>query len=900
MAGCEYYIDGSKTPMSENAFKAYLLNGGLETLFGEGFKMSDLSGTPPVDGGKKILEATQDDGIGITHEQTGEIRKEYGLPEYEKEAQTVEQWDAEAKRRIEAGEMPALLKKMKDGEQIGKVEQRMMGKYIAHLEAKVAENSSNENIAKLLEAVHLSDAFGGSEWGRAGVARKGIQLDDKSLGGYFVAEMEALGVDELTDKQKEDIRKEWEAINDARERFEKEKEELNAKINAFRAEQELAAKKPKGKSKKTDADYKKDRQKIVEDIREKLRKARGETTIVPIPYLRDLILISPDVAKMVASYADQGIRKLGDMIDKIHGELAPEIQGITKDDVRDLIAGAYNQKKPTRSELAIAIKDMKDEAALLAKYQKLVNGEDPRTEKALVQRNQQITDLRKQIAEKQKELPVGQKELDAAVKKVNSDIAKLQDRINKGDFENKKKTPLIDDPEIKAKFPYEYRKLIKAKDKYIELENERKLGLLKLQYGKMGKFEKGAKFLGDFASGFFRALQSTADFSAVFRQGLWGVTSRPGIAYKAFIEMFKQARSSARFDRWLYDLKESDAWDTIQRSGLFVADPNDFRLQFKEEAFMSNLAHRVPIIGEPLTLNIGGKDRTLFGLNIIRGSERAYAAFLNKLRVDMFAEFMGAASDNGKTYQNSPELYKAMAKYINDATGRGKGAGVLEQSMPFFSQVFFSPRLMASRITLMTNMFNPAFYAKVPNEVKKRYFLDLIRFLGFGAIVLGLAKYGFGAEVEDEPTSPNFGKIKSGNTTWDIWGGFQQYMRFAATMWQGKKTNMDGTQKKIGPEEYTGRGDAFWKFLRGKSSPTASLVADLGTGKTYIGEKVDYSLFGETKKKEVNISQLIASRMYPLIISDIGGAVKEQGWKGALTVGVPALFGIGVQTYDKK
>jgi len=887
-------------PLSDEEQKEIFdyISGGISEKENTG---QDLTGEPSIEDGAKILEATKDDGIGITHEQTSDIRSEYGLPEYEKEAQTVAQWDAEAKRRIEAGEMPALLNKMREGGIPSEVEQRMMGKYIAHLEANVAENPSNENIAKLLDAVQLSDRVGGSDWGRAGVARKGIQLDDKSLGGYFIQEMEALGVEELTEQQKADIKKEWEAINEARGQLEKEKEEFNAKVNAFRAEQELAAKKPKGKSKKTDADFKKDRQKIVEDIREKLRKARGEATAVPIPYLRELIAISPDVAKMVASYAEQGITKLAEMIDTIHSDLAPEIEGITKDDVRDLIAGAYNEKKPTKTDLSIAIRDMKDEAALLAKYQKLVNGEDPRTTKAAVERNQQIKELRDKIREKQKEIPIGQKDLDAAVKKVNSDIAKLEGRLKKKDYENKRKTPLIDDPDIKKKFPDEYRKLIKAKDKYIALENERKLGLLKLQYGKMGKFDKGMNFIGDFAAGFFRALQSTADFSAVFRQGLWGVTSRPGIAAKAFIEMFKQATSSKRFDRWLYDLKESDAWDTINRSGLFVADPNDFRLQFKEEAFMSNLAHRVPLIGEPLKINMGGQEKTVLpGLNVIRGSERAYAAFLNKLRVDMFAQFMETAADSGKTFQNSPELYKAMAKYINDATGRGKGAGVIEKAMPVLSQAFFSPRLMASRLSLMTNMFNPSFYAKVPYEVKKRYFADLIKFIGFGVAVLALAKYGFGADTEDEPTSPNFGKIKSGNTTWDIWGGFQQYVRLAAAMIQGKKTDITGREKKVGPDERTKRSDVLVSFLRGKSAPTVSLAADLFTGRTFMQEKVNYSLFGDTKKDEVNISNLIASRMYPLIIKDVGDAVKEQGWKAVATVGVPALFGIGVQTYGKK
>ena len=71
--------------------------------------------------------------------------------------------------------------------------------------------------------------------------------------------------------------------------------------------------------------------------------------------------------------------------------------------------------------------------------------------------------------------------------------------------------------------------------------------------------------------------------------------------------------------------------------------------------------------------------------------------------------------------------------------------------------------------------------------VRKEAARDLVAFLGIGASVLGLAKMA-GAEIETEPTSSDFGKIKIGNTRYDIWAGFQQFARFGATLTEHRKT----------------------------------------------------------------------------------------------------------------
>jgi hypothetical protein len=166
-----------------------------------------------------------------------------------------------------------------------------------------------------------------------------------------------------------------------------------------------------------------------------------------------------------------------------------------------------------------------------------------------------------------------------------------------------------------------------------------------------------------------------------------------------------------------------------------------------------------------------------------------------------------------------------------------------------------------------------------------QYFKDLAKFIGTGMLVLGIAKMG-GAEVEDDPRSPDFGKIKSGNTRWDIWGGFQQYVRVAAQLITGeKKSSTSGNISELdGVGRDKTRADLLLGFLRGKLAPVPGETLDLLGGKDVTGQPV--TLTSEAMKN------------LPLVGQDIADAYQDRGVAGALGVGIPSLFGVGVQTYQ--
>jgi hypothetical protein len=283
-------------------------------------QQKEVGGEPPT---PKTKAEGEEGGSSIIHERTAETRKEFGLGEYQKTPETFAKWDAEAEQRIKDGEMPDVIKKLKKGLQPDEVEQRMMGKYVANLEANASVDPSNENLSKLKEAIELSDRIGGSEVGKSLVARKGTHLNDESLASYMLGEMDAAKVDELTPEQKAKVEKEWKDIQTTKKQFDEYVQKKEAELAEREAKTEVNKTKAttKKNTKKTHDDYVKEREQIFTDIKDKLRKARGQASATIVPYANELIAIAPDVGKLMKSLVEEGVDKLEDVVKNIHGQL---------------------------------------------------------------------------------------------------------------------------------------------------------------------------------------------------------------------------------------------------------------------------------------------------------------------------------------------------------------------------------------------------------------------------------------------------------------------------------------------------------------------------------------------------------------------------------------------------
>jgi hypothetical protein len=896
-------------------------------------------GTPPISeppkGGGVFAERPATE---LSHRGLQDVANEFSLPDVKtRDTKTDVQLRQDARETVndwaEKGQygknVEKLVAKAEDGEVLTDKERVILEGHLANVSQELREMNpkSPEFDAKLAEIKRLKDA-GERTRSEAGAALRVPTGGSrpKDIADFLVQEMDAAGVEKLTEHQKETNIKEYESIADAKAKFDEYMAKKEADFAAKQAESEIK-KQRATKTQKTKEDFVKERQ----SLKEKLKSAREEHQ----QWLKDQGIQKSGfgsfttkeakiIGEYIKSYADETLLTLKDLADKVLEEVKDIFPHITQKDIIDVAAGVYNEKKQTKNDLAKRRMDLKIEANLINKLEALERGEEPKSERKKIERNKEITELRDKIkdidrkkAEEAAKIKSDQKAAEKAkadadkaedqfikdfekekdteekrkakakvdeAKKVAADLEKktksesvlqsmktrmeaeikmLEYKLKTGDFDSEvptKKKPIVLDEEGK-----------KLKDKLIKLRQDREIRLLQQEYANRNKYQK----FGDTALEVLnvpRTVMSSMDFSAPLRQGLIASISHPRTAALAGIEMFRQAGSQKIFDRWFHDLKESKNYELMQESGLYVSDPHDPRLSAKEEAFMNNLAEKIPIAGR-----------------LIKGSERAYVGYLNKMRVDLFNRFAERYMEQGKTIENSPELYKKMADYVNNSTGRGKllkaGKFDLEAAAPILNSTFFSPRLIASRL----NLLNPVYYAKLPKEVRIMAAKDMLKFVGLGLTVLGLAKLN-GADVEDDPRSSDFGKIKSGDTRWDIWGGFQPYVRVFTQMATGeKKSTMSDEIKKLDGEGAFGenRGDVGARFMRGKLAPVPSILMDFIQGRTITGDKP-------------TIASEAESHLLPLLYSDIKTAMKEKGISSLFTVGLPSAFGVSTQTYGQK
>jgi len=357
-----------------------------------------------------------------------------------------------------------------------------------------------------------------------------------------------------------------------------------------------------------------------------------------------------------------------------------------------------------------------------------------------------------------------------------------------------------------------------------------------------------------------RSLMTTFDMSAPLRQGIF-LVGRPKQWIPAFGNMFKYFANERSYEGLLENIASGPNAKLLKKAGVSITNLGR-NLSKREEQFMSSYAEKMPLIGRG-----------------VRASNRAFSGFLNKLRADTFDDFIRVAKE--QRIPLGEKTLKDMGSFLNAATGRGALGPALERASVTLNGVFFSPRLISSRLTLM----NPAYYTKLEPLVRKEALRSLFSFAGIAGSVLFLADLG-GAKVGADPRSADFGKIKVGNTRYDVLGGFQQYFRAAAQIITGQHISSTTgvlTTAGEGFKPLTRREIAL-RFVEAKEAPLLSFASRLMEGKGFGG-------------RELDIPKEAATRLIPMVAQDTMELVQEKGAIG-IPMASPAFFGVGVQTYS--
>jgi hypothetical protein len=124
---------------------------------------------------------------------------------------------------------------------------------------------------------------------------------------------------------------------------------------------------------------------------------------------------------------------------------------------------------------------------------------------------------------------------------------------------------------------------------------------------------------------------------------------------------------------------------------------------------------------------------------------------------------------------------------------------------------------------------------------------NTLKIVGGMASVITMANMLQPGSVELDPRSSNFGKIKVGNTNFDISGSMGSLVTLAArivpTVHNGKlgffSKNSKGQITELGNGKYGNRNpmDVVWDFTQGKFAPYAALLRDLSRGRDFQGNQ---------------------------------------------------------------
>ena len=366
-----------------------------------------------------------------------------------------------------------------------------------------------------------------------------------------------------------------------------------------------------------------------------------------------------------------------------------------------------------------------------------------------------------------------------------------------------------------------------------------------------------------------RSAMATADLSAPLRQGAVLGTRYPKQFGAAFADSIKYFASPKLFEKEMYDISQRSTYPLMKKSRLAVEGANG--LTGTEEMFMNSI----------LEGNVAKK--LGFG-HLVAASDRAYSGFLTKLRADVFDKVVSDFNSSG--VKLDAKATDSLAKFINSASGRGSGK-MLDKHGNLLAQVLFSPKLWKSRIDTM----NPAYYARLDPVARKLALQSAAAFTGTAATILSLAAMS-GAKVEQDPRSADFGKIRVGDTRYDILGGHQQNIRLAAQLLSGQKINsVTGQVQTLGPDRGFGkpsRLDLAYQFVENKENPVVALATKALRGTDQTGNPI-------------NLASEAAKLAIPLNLQSTWETARNVGSlpKG-IAMNVPGTFGVGVQTYGKE
>lgn len=356
---------------------------------------------------------------------------------------------------------------------------------------------------------------------------------------------------------------------------------------------------------------------------------------------------------------------------------------------------------------------------------------------------------------------------------------------------------------------------------------------------------------------------ASIDNSFVGRQGSITLTKSPKIWWNmfknSFVDFAKTLKGENPMDILLADRfsRPNDINGLYEKAKLFPKT---------EEQFPTSLPEKIPVIGRAF-----------------KASEFAFKGSAMRARMDLFD--MMANVYKAKGIELNDTLVKDMGNVVNTITARGK-LGAIGSSKPV-QLLMWAPKMLKADWDILTaHTFGAGLETKIARmEAAKTTFGVVVATAAVAAIAVAL-----GADVETDPRSSEFLKIRIGNTTFNppFARGIPQIVTLMARLiTQSSKDSRTGIITKLNSGEFSSKTmfDVGLDFLVNKTTPFTRASISVARGRDISGKKPTLGS--------------IAFGLTPISVQNFIGLKDEtttQSVVGAFT----DLIGIGSNTYQRE
>ena len=317
------------------------------------------------------------------------------------------------------------------------------------------------------------------------------------------------------------------------------------------------------------------------------------------------------------------------------------------------------------------------------------------------------------------------------------------------------------------------------------------------------------------------SIVATLDNSFLGRQGLKVLLTKPSIwwngAKNSFIDIAKTFKGEETRDALMADIYSSENYI----NGMYEKAK---LIPKSEEQFPTSLPERIPFLGKAF-----------------KASQVAFEGSALRMRTGLFDWLVEKATGNGLEITDAHIV--DFGKLTNSLTARDQGKITESGVVRLF---LWAPRMLKANLDVLTGHgFGKGLETSF---ARKQAGINVVKVIGETAILMMIANAIKPGSAELDPRSSDFGKIKIGNTRFDITGGAGSIVVLSARIASalaGKpayKSTSTGKLTKLNTGEFGSRTawDVLLDFLTNKTNPPARLLVDALKGENWIGEDITF------------------------------------------------------------